>query len=90
MTIEDSTLTRVSNATYGVFTVPDNVTAIGQGAFDGCQYITEIVIPDSVTKINESAFQDGYIPEFNVTYKGKTYKPNQLERFFQDFNKSNG
>ncbi len=32
------------------------VTAIGEGAFDGCTLITEIMIPDSVTVISSNTF----------------------------------
>ena len=37
------------------YTIPDGVTSIGEGAFEGC-YLVNITIPDSVTSIGEGAF----------------------------------
>ncbi|MCL2087413.1 MAG: leucine-rich repeat protein [Oscillospiraceae bacterium] len=38
------------------YTIPNSVTTIGWGAFEGCQELTVITIPDSVTSIEERAF----------------------------------
>ncbi len=38
--------------------IPDNVTAIGNGAFENCRLLTGIVIPDSVTSIGGNAFSN--------------------------------
>ena len=40
----------------GAYTVPDSVTSIGHGVFDGCINLTSITIPNSVTSIGDSAF----------------------------------
>jgi len=37
-------------------TIPESVTAINEGAFSTCNYITEVTVPDGVTTISESAF----------------------------------
>lgn len=36
--------------------IPEDVTAIGRGAFLGCRTLTEIIIPDNVTSIDHAAF----------------------------------
>jgi hypothetical protein len=36
--------------------IPDTVTNIGLGAFDGCESLTNIAIPDSVISIGDGAF----------------------------------
>lgn len=38
--------------------IPNNVTAIGNGAFSSCTSITSINIPESVVSIGERAFED--------------------------------
>ena len=37
-------------------TIPNSVTSIGYGAFDGCSGLTSVTIPNSVTSIGEAAF----------------------------------
>lgn len=41
---------------WGWYMIPEGVTAIGGGAFYGCQSIYEVYIPDSVTSIGNYAF----------------------------------
>lgn len=38
--------------------IPNNVTSIGDYAFDGCTSLTSITIPNSVTSIGDYAFED--------------------------------
>ncbi|MBQ8928537.1 MAG: leucine-rich repeat protein [Oscillospiraceae bacterium] len=40
----------------GVFTVPDGVTSIAEGAFAGCTKLTQIVLPEGVKEIGSGAF----------------------------------
>lgn len=42
----------------GSIYVPDGVVSIGNRAFAGCAYITNVILPDSVTSIQERAFVD--------------------------------
>ncbi len=53
--IDNGVLTRYWGYDSAV-TIPDGVTAIGDGAFAGCTLLTSIVIPDSVTSIGNRAF----------------------------------
>ncbi len=39
------------------FEIPADVTSIGQGAFSGCDQLTEIKIPETVTEIGDDAFK---------------------------------
>lgn len=41
-----------------VVTIPNGVTAVGEGAFKGCTALTGVTIPDSVTTIGDNAFQN--------------------------------
>ena len=40
------------------YTIPQGITAIGDGAFSACNSLTSVTIPDSVTSIGNSAFYD--------------------------------
>lgn len=38
--------------------IPESVTAISEGAFEGCSLLRSVSIPDSVTRIEDRAFAD--------------------------------
>lgn len=48
-----------------IYTVPDGVEIIGDYAFSGCRYLTEINIPESVTSIDEYAFEQALFKTIN-------------------------
>ena len=45
-----------SSAAIGEITIPNSVTSIGNGAFDGCSGLTSVTIPNSVTSIDGYTF----------------------------------
>jgi len=51
-----TTLVAYPGGKTGAFTIPDNVTSIGEWAFSNCTNLTNITIPDNVTNIGEWAF----------------------------------
>ena len=47
--------------------IPDYITVIGDGAFDGCGWMTnKPVIPDTVTSIGKNAFNNCHFSEFDI------------------------
>ena len=54
-TIEDNVLVKYSGYS-DVVVIPDGVTSIGDGAFEGSVLLTSVTIPDSVTSIGDHAF----------------------------------
>ena len=56
LTIEGGVLVKCSQDASGSIIIPDGVTSIGEGAFDGCSSLESIVIPDGVTEIGKYAF----------------------------------
>ncbi len=59
------------------FTIPNNVTSIGIGAFRGCSSLANIAIPDSVAKIGEWIFGDCKSLE-NINYNGTKLQWNSI------------
>lgn len=43
---------------YTSVTVPEGITAIGDGAFENCSFMTTLSLPDSLKDIGESAFEN--------------------------------
>ena len=53
--IENGILTKY-NGPGGAVTIPDNVTTIGENAFNSCTALTSVTIPGNVTSIGGGAF----------------------------------
>jgi len=53
-----TTLVAYPGGKIGTFTIPNNVTSIGEGAFSGSPNLTSVTIPDSVTSIGHGAFSN--------------------------------
>jgi hypothetical protein len=51
-----TTLIEYPGGLVGSYSIPTNVTSIGDSAFYGCTSLTNVVIPDSVTGIGSNAF----------------------------------
>ena len=51
-----STLIRMPEKYDGTYTIPNDITTIGDFALSGCRELTGITIPTSVTSIGENAF----------------------------------
>ena len=58
----------LNNSEY--ISIPDSVTAIGNGAFSGCSLLQSVVIPNSVTDIGDSAFS--MCPNLSLTLSSET------------------
>ncbi|MGN0184037.1 MAG: leucine-rich repeat protein [Aristaeellaceae bacterium] len=71
--ISDGVLTKYKGAAHYV-SVPDGVTAIGEGAFNNAVDLYEVKLPDSVRRIEASAFENPNLKRVymsdNVTYIG--------------------
>jgi len=57
------------------YTIPNYVTSIGWGAFQGSANLTSVIIPDSVTSIGNNAFS-GCEKLTSVTFQGVINKDN--------------
>jgi hypothetical protein len=51
-----TTLIKVPSNITGTYVIPSTVAAIGNLAFFGCNYLTEVTIPSTVTKLGNQAF----------------------------------
>ena len=56
LTIRNGVLIKCNPNVKGPVTIPEGVTSIGYGAFDGCSGLTSVTIPASVTSIGNSTF----------------------------------
>ncbi|MDR2718580.1 MAG: leucine-rich repeat domain-containing protein [Treponema sp.] len=64
-----TTLIQYPGGKTGAFTIPNNVTSIGEGAFFSYWNLTSVTIPHSVTSIGEWAFYSCYNLT-SVTFQG--------------------
>ena len=64
-------------------TIPDSILSIGERMFVNCTLLQSITIPDNVIAIDEKAFYDCNV---SVTYKGKTYSPDEYKTLFDRIN----
>jgi len=76
------TLTEVPFTRASVIEIPSvyegkSVTAIGEGAFDGCE-IDELVIPESIITVFDTAFDNSVVNTFVIS------RDSQLEQYFKD------
>ena len=70
--VVDGYLNSFARAGLSEYTIPDNVSIIGESSFRGVQ-ITSITIPQSVSQIEQSAFQ--YCPKLTTIYCKPTTPP---------------
>lgn len=64
-------------------TIPDSILSIGGRMFVNCTQLHSITIPDNVIAIDEKAFYDCNV---SVTYKGKTFSPEEYKTLFERIN----
>ena len=55
----------------GEFTIPNGITTIAEGAFQGCNKLTKLIVPGFVTEIQKEAFKScSGLEEINLTEEG--------------------
>lgn len=67
-------------------TIPGNVKELKTGTFLGCTALESVTLPDGLTKISEYCFGKEPPKNLQVTYKGVTYKSNQLPNLYRVVN----
>ncbi len=67
-------------------TIPGNVKELKIGTFLGCTALESVTLPDGLTRISENCFGEEPPKNLQVTYKGVTYKSNQLPNLYRVVN----
>lgn len=55
-TKDQTTLLRCPGGYRGIYTVPETVTTIAEGAFSGCKTLLEVTLPEGLTEIGTDTF----------------------------------
>ena len=55
------------------YLIPDTVTTVSSGAFDGCSHLKIIVIPSGVTAVEERAFSCTDLESFSISGSNNNY-----------------
>lgn len=64
---------RATRAALYSIIVPEGVVSIGKGCFQGCDYLTNVVLPNSLTTLGENAFYSAGNYGYNPEYSSKNY-----------------
>ena len=68
-----TTLLQFPTGLSGSYAIPDGVTAVGGGAFNGCYYMTGLTIPASVTNIQSGALYASRFTAISVNTNNPAY-----------------
>jgi len=63
-------------------TLPEGVTAIGECAFDDCQYLETISVPKTLTSIGANAFRGNF--SFTTVYVANASEVSRVKKLFED------
>ncbi|MGI6496892.1 MAG: leucine-rich repeat protein [Kiritimatiellia bacterium] len=75
---EQTILIQCPGGRIGAYTIPDNVTTIGDSAFCNCTALSSVTLPDSVTTIGDGAFY-GCTSLTNITVSSANPNYSSLE-----------